>query len=90
MSHVRKTVPVALIIERANHFLAESDDDKQAERYAIGSLVETLLLNAQVNAYAGFNYLPAAGVNYDAIKRGEDFDADDESRRRYYLHHKAH
>lgn len=83
---MRKTLDVRLIIERANTFLATSDDDKIGQREGVASFLEALLHDA--NAYAGFGYLPSAGVNYDGIARGERFAADDESRRRYNTHAK--
>ena len=79
----RKTVPVALIIERANHFLAESEDAQQDERYGVAGLLEAVLLD--VGAYAGFSFLPAAGVTNGV----DGFDALDTSRRQYNVHHKA-
>lgn len=80
----RKTIPVATILERGNHFLANSPDNKQQERYAVADFMEVLLHDA--DAYAGYHHLDSAGVNYDAIQRGEDFDARDDSRRHYNLH----
>lgn len=83
----RKTIEVATVLERGNHFLANSPYSKQAERRAVANFMEVLLHEA--DAYAGFSYLPEAGVNYEAIERGEDFDAEDESRR-HYSHYNLH
>lgn len=81
---VRKTVKVALILERTNHYLRESADECNRERQAIMDLCGVLLSDA--GAYAGFNYLPSAGVNYDAIEHGETFAAADETRTFFYTH----
>lgn len=83
----RKTVPVATIVERGNHFLANSkaNGTDQAKREAVASFVETLLHEA--DAYAGFNYLPSSGMVKD--EEGYAVDFKDESRRFYYLHRKV-
>ena len=76
----RKTVPIALILERANHFLANSDDNQREQRLGVASFLETLLHSA--DAYAGFGYLPAAKSQTDID--GNGWNAEDDSRRNYY------
>lgn len=83
----RKTVPVTTIVEKANYFLANSKPEQKCARESVANFVEVLLLN--VESYAGFSYLPAAGVNYEGIQRGERFKARDESRRQYNVHRKV-
>jgi hypothetical protein len=83
----RKTVPVATIVEKANFFLANSKDEQKCARESVANFVEVLLLS--VDSYAGFNYLPAAQVDYAHIERTRQFKARDESRRRYHLHRKV-
>lgn len=83
----RKTVPVATVVEKVNFFLENSDDNQRCARESVANFAEVLLLS--VESYAGFSYLPSAGVNYAGIERGERFKARDESRRRYNLHRKA-
>jgi hypothetical protein len=83
---MRKTIDATLLIERANHFLAHSEDSQRGERLGVAGLLETLLLDASVNVYAGFSYLESAGMT-----RGEDgyaIDFADDSRRQYNVHHK--
>lgn len=82
----RQTIPTLTVLERGNRMLRESNPDAIAERVATAALMETLLHAA--DAYAGFTYLPSACVNYEAIERGEGFQADDESRRLYHTHAK--
>lgn len=82
----RKTIPVTTMLDKVNYYLKNSPDSEQRERYATANLCETLLHDADM--YAGFTYLASARVNYDAIARGENFDAADESRRFYHYHHK--
>lgn len=84
MARPRQNVKVATILERGNHYLRESDDRNQRERLAVAGFMETLLHDA--DAYAGFTYTAAAGVNYAAIERGDGFECEDESRRVYHRH----
>lgn len=83
---VRKTVKVVDALYAANYFLKESEDEKVAERRATASFLEVLLHKA--DAYAGYQHLVSAGVNYDEIAQGKPFKAVDESRR-FYLYHKG-
>lgn len=81
---IRKTIEITKILDRANNFLRDSSNEEYIRRMAISEFVETLLFMA--NAYAGYSYLASAKVNYDAIKRGECFEAEDDSRRFYHFH----
>ena len=78
----RKTVKVSIVLDRANYYLKHSPDENVRERDAIAALCEGLLHDA--NAYAGYNYLESAEVDYDAPR----FTCKDETRRFYYLHRK--
>jgi hypothetical protein len=59
----RKNVKVLTILERGNHFLANSPDSDRAERVATANFMETLLHDA--DAYAGFQYLGSAEVDHE-------------------------
>jgi hypothetical protein len=83
---MRKTLPVATIVDRANHFLAHSVIGVADERKGVASFLEALLTDA--DAYAGFSYLNTAGVNYDGIAAGQPFEALDDTRRQYNVHRK--
>lgn len=60
---MRKTVEVTELLRMANHFLANSEDDKQSERFATANFIESVLHYA--GAYAGFDYLASAGIKHD-------------------------
>jgi hypothetical protein len=81
---MRKTIPVSTVIERANHFLSNSEDAQTAERQATANLLETLLHDA--DAYAGFGYLASAKVvhHYDRPP-AEQTTIEDETRRVYFF-----
>jgi hypothetical protein len=76
-----KTIKVTVALDRANYFLENSPDEAAREREAVANFLETLLHSA--NAYAGFNYLPSAGVVRD-LEEGYATSIADESRRKYY------
>jgi hypothetical protein len=81
---MRKTIPVSTVIERANHFLSNSEDAQTVERQATANLLETLLHDA--DAYAGFGYLASAKVvhHYDRPP-AEQTTIEDETRRVYFF-----
>jgi hypothetical protein len=81
---MRKTISVSTVIERANHFLSNSEDAQTAERQATANLLETLLHDA--DAYAGFGYLASAKVvhHYDRPP-AEQTTIEDETRRVYFF-----
>ncbi len=82
MARARKTLATAAVIEKANTMLRESPASSREIRIGIAGLLESLLHDA--DAYAGFQYLGSAGVNYDGIERGEEFYCEDDTRRMYY------
>ena len=73
---MRKTVKVVDALVRANYFLANSPDDKVAEREATANFLESLLFTA--DAYHGFRFLTHT-PDGRAV-------AGDNSRRQYLVH----
>lgn len=59
----RKTVSVAYIVEKGNHFLRESEDEQRHERIGVASMIELALHAA--DAYAGYLHLESAEVRHD-------------------------
>ena len=75
----RKTVSVEFVKERANAFLANSEDGMAEMRKGIAALLESVLFEA--NAYKGFGYLPSELSDEfpNPLKEGYD-----DTRRRYF------
>lgn len=81
---MRKTVEVVTAIEKANFFLANTQDEMSAERKGVASFLETLLM--QAGAYAGFRYLESAGITRN--EQGYAASIDDETRVEYIVSRK--
>lgn len=93
----KSTVSVAALRERANHFMAQTDDSVAHEyrnggpmevalaagamRRAVASFLETALQEA--NAYKGFRYTDLDGCTLDERSRKVREDDYDDSRRHY-------
>jgi hypothetical protein len=56
----RKTVELAYLVERGNHFLANSEDSQRDERKGVASMIELALHHA--GAYGGYGHIKAAGI----------------------------
>jgi hypothetical protein len=82
---MRKTIPVSTVIERANHFLSNSEDAQTAERVKPRRTSWRTLLH-DADAYAGFGYLASAKVvhHYDRPP-AEQTTIEDETRRVYFF-----
>ena len=79
----RKTIPVAEVVRRGNHMLAESVPGAREGRIAIAILLEDVLMatgNYKGFQYLASEYLPAAEQTDGNVLR-PDYD---DSRRRYY------
>ncbi len=72
------TISVEYLRQKANHFLAESEDGWADQRRGIASFIELVLYES--GNYSGFGYLDSAEVNYDA----EKFECKDDTRRVYH------
>jgi len=59
----RKTINLTDVLTTANNMLANSEDHMTREREGIAALLESLLHESDV--YAGFGYLPSAGVKHE-------------------------
>lgn len=82
---MKKTIPVSFVKEKANHFLANSPDDKGFERKAIIDFVQILLIRN--NSYSGFGYLESHEVPNGqsfGIIRGEPNVFPDETRIKFW------
>jgi hypothetical protein len=75
MPRTRKTIDVAVVLDAANFFIANSPDEEFAERRATANLLELVLSNS--GNYKGFRYLNTSRVD------GE-LDFGDETRRHYH------
>ena len=78
MGKARKTIDVQTLVRITNNMLANSQDERKDERYAMAILLETLLM--EVNAYKGFKYLQ---IEFD--ENGKVKTLGDESRRAYFF-----
>jgi len=92
MAKSRKTVSVEYLIDKVNHYLRHSSDDKQGERQGALNLLEIVLVET-VN-YRGFGYLNhrdmetsesgmSVGIHEDNVE-GEKFQDTDHTRVHYY------
>jgi hypothetical protein len=93
MSHVRKTVDVAELVNLANQFLLNSADELRGERQGVANFLSQVL--HRCGAYAGFGYLyphhmeqstmgKTPGILFDEV--GLNHQYPDDSRRIYSLH----
>lgn len=71
-----------LIRKRINFFLENSPPVEQAARRVLAEFLEGV--TGELNDYHGYTYLPSAKVNYDAIQGGDEFHAEDDTRRFYH------
>lgn len=55
MSKSRKTVAIADVVAKVNRMIEVSPDDHKQGRYALATLLESVLLDT--DNYAGYNYL---------------------------------
>lgn len=94
---MRKTLEVAVILEKANHFFANSIDEMTAERRGVASFLGTILMEGK--RYSGFGYLTenmvgtdyrngkklSFGVEYKETSEGKSIPTfHDETRVKYY------
>jgi hypothetical protein len=93
MSHVRKTVDVAELVNLTNQFLLNSADELRGERQGVASFLEQVL--HRCGAYVGFGYLyphhmkqsalgNTPGIIFDEVDLNHEYP--DDSRRIYSLH----
>ena len=94
MSHIRKTIEVAEVVNLANQFLLNSHDDLKAERQGVAHFIENIM--HRNGCYAGFGYIYAhhmensvmgksVGIIFDEV--GLKHQYPDDSRRIYSIHH---
>lgn len=82
---MKKTVPVSFLKEKANHFLANSPDDKAFERKGLIDFLQIVLIKN--DSYLGFGYLDSHEVPNGCsvgIVRGEPNVFPDETRIKFY------
>jgi len=74
---MRKTFRVEGFIVKVNTMIAATNDDMAAERLALATVLESVLI--ETGNYHGFNYLRSEWTEEGTLKPGADL-----SRRRYY------
>jgi hypothetical protein len=93
----RKTIQVTTVVEMANNYLRNSQDDNDKERLVLASFVESIL--HKTDQYGGFAYLTHDDMRNSnegksiGIEFTEEHDPvyHDQSRRRYWVkNHRDH
>lgn len=87
MSNMHKTIKVKRLLDKANHMLAESADNRSEFREGVATMIESILMDT--GNYRGFGYLSKEELKGRAktpgIQETEDhFEIVDETRRHYF------
>lgn len=86
----RKTIDVDFVLQRANAYLRLTPDENTESRKAIASLLESVLMEA--NVYQGFGYIKSTfdenGIYQSNEPTRYERGVTDETRVQYYRHRK--